>query len=478
MQMKPRWKTFSLSAFIGIICVSSLVSYAQSNKANTHITIDVPDSIATKSTTFSVSVTDGSLPAGHSTTIGCEILLNSELKGNIENPQYYFENPDAGTDSDLDLLMMTQGWRRYDCADILNDSLPKINFPVEQSQSISGHVEKSFNRRPKGMKVVLFSPTTLEMTQFQLGDSNRFVISGLDFVDGTPFTLEAQTKDGGTSTVSIHIDSVAAPKVSPLMEYASNPQQADSTTQSFSQYVKKQPRVPSLLDMQELDEVSVTAHKKQKWNNRGNINPHRGYKEGDEKISRFPTMESLLRSLTVRIRHSDSDGGALPEPQFGEYVMSDFIPTPVFIDGFRSEQREAFDLHPQNVNSIEYFRPGDARVASYTPEAIYTGVLLITTKYGSEGKRTPQPSMANIMPLGYQPPVEFYAPKYPDAEDALYHYPGSRPTLYWNPKLSPVSNGKFSIEIPESTCRKLNISLQGITLDGKIIDITKVLQSQ
>ena len=88
--MKPRWKTFSLSALIGVICVSSLVSYARSNKANTHITIDVPDSIATKSTTVSVSVTDGGLPAGHSTTIGSEILLNSELKGNIENPQYYF----------------------------------------------------------------------------------------------------------------------------------------------------------------------------------------------------------------------------------------------------------------------------------------------------------------------------------------------------------------------------------------------------
>lgn len=459
------------------LCFASPAFSHESRRPTTHITIDVPDSIGTKSTTVSVSVIDGGLPAEHSTTIGCEILLNSELKGNIENPQYYFENPDAGTDSDLDLLMMTQGWRRYDCADILNDSLPKIDFPVEQSQSISGHVENSFNRRPKGMKVVLFSPTTLEMTQFQLGDSNRFVISGLDFVDGTPFTLEAQTKNGGTATASIHIDSLAAPKVSALKEFA-NTREERSLEQSFSDFVKKQPRAPSLLDMQELDEVSVTAHKKQKWNNRGNINPHRGYKDGDEKIARFPSMESLLRSLSVRIRHSDSDGGALPEPQFGEYVTNDFIPTPVFIDGFRSEQREAFDLHPQNVNSIEYFRPGDARVASYTPEAIYTGVLLITTKYGSEGKRTPQPSMASITPLGYQPPVEFYVPKYPEAEDAPYHYPGSRPTLYWNPRLSPGSNGKFSIEIPKSTCSKLNISLQGITHGGKIIDITKALQSQ
>lgn len=459
------------------LCFASPAFPIESRRPTTHITIDVPDSIATRSTTVSVSVIDGGLPAEHSTTIGCEILLNSELKGNIENPQYYFENPDAGTDNDLDLLMMTQGWRRYDCADILNDSLPKIDFPVEQSQSISGHVENSFNRRPKGMKVVLFSPTTLEMTQFQLGDSNRFVISGLDFVDGTPFTLEAQTKDGGTATASIHIDSLAAPKVSALKEFA-NTREERSLEQSFSDFVKKQPRAPSLLDMQELDEVSVTVHKKQKWNNRGNINPHRGYKDGDEKIARFPTMESLLRSLSVKIRHSESNGGALPEPQFGEYVMNDFVPTPVFIDGFRSEQREAFDLLPQNVNSIEYFRPGDARVASYTPEAIYTGVLLITTKYGSEGKRTPQPSMASITPLGYQPPVEFYVPKYPEEENALHHYPGSRSTLYWNPRLSPDSKGKIRIEIPGSTCTKMNVIMQGITNGGKIIDITKALQSQ
>jgi len=440
------------------------------------VVLDFHAQTATDSMGLSIAIFSKSQPL-MLWSIYTEILLNSELKGNIENPQYYFENPDAGTDSDLDLLMMTQGWRRYNCADILNDSLPKIDFPVEQSQSISGHVEKSFNRHPKGMKVVLFSPTTLEMTQFQLGDSNRFVVSGLDFVDGTPFTLEAQTKDGGTSTVSIHIDSIAVPKVSPLIEYAANSQQADSTTLSFSQYVKKQPRAPSLLDMQELDEVSVTAHKKQKWNNRGNINPHRGYKDGDEKIARFPSMESLLRSLSVRIRHSDSDGGALPEPQFGEYVMSDFIPTPVFIDGFRSEQREAFDLHPQNVNSIEYFRPGDARVAPYTPEAIYTGVLLITTKYGSEGKRTPQPSMASITPLGYQPPVEFYVPKYLNTNETSDCHSDYRSTIYWNPNLTFKTNSNTRIKLYDiMPSQVLNITIQGINPDGTIIDINKKIQ--
>lgn len=103
--------------------------------------------------------------------MGSEILLNSELKGYIEDIGYYFENADAKTDSNLDLLMMTQGWRRYESADIINDSIPDFKSPIEQTQSISGYVETLFNRHPKGMKVILFSPTTFEMTQFQLGDS-------------------------------------------------------------------------------------------------------------------------------------------------------------------------------------------------------------------------------------------------------------------------------------------------------------------
>ena len=104
----------------------------------------------------------------------------------------------------------------------------------------------------------------------------------------------------------------------------------------------------------------------------------------------------------------------------------------VLIDGFRSNSEEVFTINPQNVNSIEYFRPGDVRVATYDRTAILSGVLIIETKYGNEGGRTLLPSMANITPLGYQPPVEFYAPRYDANENTPPPY---RATMYWNPKL-------------------------------------------
>jgi len=44
------------------------------------------------------------------------MLLSSEIKGYIHNPEYYFEADDAEHRMAADLLMMVQGWRRYDWA--------------------------------------------------------------------------------------------------------------------------------------------------------------------------------------------------------------------------------------------------------------------------------------------------------------------------------------------------------------------------
>lgn len=439
------------------------------------IVIEPSDSVDLTGTALSFAVTDGSLPPESATSIGSEILLNSELKGHIENPRHYFENPDAQTDSDLDLLMMTQGWRRYESADMLSGVLPEFEFPIEQYQTISGHVEHSFNRHPKGMKVALFLPKTLEMAEIELGDSSRFNIS-LDFIDGTPFTLEAQTKSGGVRTTSIHIDDPRLPKVSSLKGFEGHSDQDSSRVQTFADFTGKQPRAVSLLDTQTLNEVSVTARKNAHWTNRSKAEPYRGYQEGDEKIGQFPTMESMLRSLSVKIRTSTRNGGGLPEPHFGEYVMNQFIPTPVFIDGFRSEQSEVFTLNPQNVNSIEYFRPGDSNVASYDMDAIYTGLLLVNTKYGNEGGRTPQPSWTNISPLGYRSSVEFYVPKYPVTDRNQSSPADYRATLYWNPAMR-LDSGPTHIDIYNPPALKsINLTLQGITPEGRIIDITRNIQ--
>lgn len=437
----------------------------------TRITVAIPDSILTSPAGVSIAVTDGALPVDGASTITSEILLNSEIKGNIENPRYYFENVNAEIDGNLDLLMMTQGWRRYAAADIVSDTFPRFEFPIEQSQSVSGHVEKSFNRNPKGMKLTLFYPQTLEWSDIELGDSSRFVIDGLDLVEGTALTLEATTKGGGTKTVSVHVNEQTFPQLSTLKNYDHPEQASDSVGQSFADFVKSQPRAVSLLDVQELGEVTVRAKKNRNWSNRSKVEPYRGYQQGDPKIGNFPSMESMLRSLNVKIRSMES-GGALPEPRIGEYVMNEFMPTVVYIDGFRSDQSEVFILDPQNISSIEYFRPGTPEVASYAQEALFTGLILINTNYGNEGGRRLSLAMKNFTPLGYRPPVEFYVPKF-HVDPLTLPY---RATLYWNPNLMLSPSGRTEIELylPDRV-KSLNVTIQGIAPDGKIIDTRKFL---
>lgn len=70
-----------------------------------------------------------------------EMLLSSELKGFIPEPDWFFEQDDEQHHRALDLLMMTQGWRRFSWRDM---ALPgwSITHPAEQSPMVTGTVNQ------------------------------------------------------------------------------------------------------------------------------------------------------------------------------------------------------------------------------------------------------------------------------------------------------------------------------------------------
>ncbi|MBR1683317.1 MAG: hypothetical protein IJ700_08220 [Bacteroidaceae bacterium] len=73
--------------------------------------------------------------------IQTEMLLASELKGFIPNPAYFFEADDEEHRQALDLLMMTQGWRRFDWHTMATPGAFALTQPVEsQTQILRGEV--------------------------------------------------------------------------------------------------------------------------------------------------------------------------------------------------------------------------------------------------------------------------------------------------------------------------------------------------
>ncbi|WP_448633731.1 hypothetical protein [Pedobacter panaciterrae] len=104
---------------------------------------------------FSVSVvSEEAVPVDEAkeNTIFSQILLSSDIKGYIEKPSYYFNNPTEETKSNLDLLMLTQGYRRFVWKDITAGKPFQPAFKAEKlTTNVTGRLlslgEKPIARR-------------------------------------------------------------------------------------------------------------------------------------------------------------------------------------------------------------------------------------------------------------------------------------------------------------------------------------------
>ena len=68
------------------------------------------------------------------------LLLSSDLRGYIKNPEYYLESDDEQHRRHTDLLMLVQGWERYDWEYMSNNKYFREKRRMEDSLSLNGWV--------------------------------------------------------------------------------------------------------------------------------------------------------------------------------------------------------------------------------------------------------------------------------------------------------------------------------------------------
>ena len=74
-----------------------------------------------------------------------EMLLSSEIKGFVPQPEYFFEADDVEHLRALDLLMLTQGWRRFGWKEMAVDGAFELTHPAEYTQIVTGTVRKLYS---------------------------------------------------------------------------------------------------------------------------------------------------------------------------------------------------------------------------------------------------------------------------------------------------------------------------------------------
>lgn len=145
---------------------------------------------------FSLAVSDDQLLSfadDKSSTILSHILLESDVKGKIEEPRFYFDPKQQKADRALDLVMMTQGWRRFTWRQITADEIPAVSYPSERTIIAGFVMDNSTNKGVSGAKVRITELKLESLTD----SSGAFLFKNVDLTE--PKTIEAENGNRRTS---------------------------------------------------------------------------------------------------------------------------------------------------------------------------------------------------------------------------------------------------------------------------------------
>jgi hypothetical protein len=153
--------------------------------------------------TFSLSVRDAATQTnGYAGNAATWLLLTSDLKGFIENPSYYFEADDAEHRRAADLLMMVQGWRRYDWRQMAGKAPFYKREPLEDKMYLDGRLHRYKKKNDVGnvqLTATLYNRKGQSMDGSTTTDENGYYTFSLPDCAGE-WTMFLNTKKNGEDT--------------------------------------------------------------------------------------------------------------------------------------------------------------------------------------------------------------------------------------------------------------------------------------
>lgn len=177
------------------------------------VTLDVK---AQPNSTFSFSAIDAAtMTNGKQGNIKTWMLLSSDVKGYICNVDYYFEADDREHRQAADMLMLTQGWRRYDWE--LMDGVKQFAKPqpIEDKFYLFGQLSEFRKRNPVAgvdMRAFLYNASGQSLKGSTVTDSLGNYAFEMPFMDGE-WSMQIETSvNDKRKTYFVGIDRQFSPR--------------------------------------------------------------------------------------------------------------------------------------------------------------------------------------------------------------------------------------------------------------------------
>ena len=406
---------------------------------------------------FSMTVTDADYISDdkNSENIYTRLLLQSDLKGNVANPGWYFETQTLEKTYALDLVMLTHGWSRYNWENILNPSPDSILFEPETGITLEGQILASNKPVPNAPFVVTIPHSENDFVNVYESDSlAKFKITGLDFYDSTLISWRVMNrKKGAIQNAKILLNaSQSIPTVSQFDgQYPTTFESKNDPNEKILAKYRKT-GIWNFDNSRMLDEFVVEAKRIEIVTT--------GYNQVALKPG--PADLKVTTSQFVNRYASGLPFVSLqPMPDGTDKWLSARVKTIIISINGNAEVAEGFNGNPYlTLNSIPIDQIEYVTVASHPPPpATWEYFITVKTKTSNS-----QEGLGTIKQLtrGYDLAREFYHPKYEASEISSIAY-DNRTTLYWNPNLQIDKDGIATVKFYNSdSTQKFLIRAEGI----------------
>ena len=442
------------------------------------IQIDVPDTIACN---LSISITDADVQTVQKDEddIFSHILLTSDIKGYVHHPGYYFSSEADSVAAHLDLVMMTNGWRRFKWEEVLAGHWPAIHQQPDGYLGIQGKVNglnKSALSQQEIMGILQTKNGGKQFLTIPVESDGSFFVPDIIFFDTARIYYQFNNDKNKTLASRANFDFrntfMNQPlKLQPDHGWISRLSVPDSANSSKTKLV-----VQKLLEedkkVQTLATVEVRAQQKSK-KDKMEAEYTSGLFTGDGTTfiteddpfanasqNVFAYLQSKVAGLQI------SMGGATPTLSWRGGTPS------LYLDQMQMDASSLQGIPMSDVAMIKVFRPpffGGFGGGS-------GGAIAVYTKKGGAGNQDVKGLDASTI-HGYSEMKEFYSPDYlrADPENSTDDF---RTTLYWNPFVYTDKDHRRIILsfYNNDITKKIRVVVEGCNMEGKLTRMEKVFQ--
>lgn len=389
--------------------------------------------------------------------------LSSEIKGDIENPAFYFANPYEKVKREIDLLLLTQGWRNYIWDEATIDSINGLEYTREYGLTIEGKAKRLIlNKALIEGEITMLIPDYSLYMEVKTDSNGAFSFDHFVLHDSTKVVVAGKSKKGKKNVEIIGFDYVipAAPEIHEKRVASSNTE-SDYINKALARFIND-----SYLNFDEstilIDEVDV-VDKRKLVNEDLTVEGGFGFAEDvirpDENDYNYVDM---LDYLQVKISGLMVNGDQVRLRSRGEVGMPVFLLNGMEVDAYYIQ-----NLPVEQVDNIKVNK-SEKNASMFADSVKALGYIAIYTKEGYEWNN-PEISFDILGKVveGFVKPKIFYAPDY-EGEQKGQGTPDLRATIYWEPNIVLDNDGKYKLSYFNSDdVGKVAVIIQGMLNNGR-----------